>query len=117
MLETIQGKIHGRTIILASDLGLEDGQKVEVILRQNKLPPPPPGWRPDGKETAAGMLADDWTDAADRILEEIQRERKAFRFREEEQEFYGNDRLIASSFEGRLRPSRNMFRNTGRNCC
>lgn len=85
MLDTLQGIIHGRTIILDTDPGLEDGRKVEVVLRQNKLPPPPPGWRPGGTETAAGMLAAEWTETDDRIFAEIQQDRKAFRFREEGQ--------------------------------
>lgn len=84
MLETLQGTIHGRTIILDTDPGLKDG-KVEVIVRQNKLPPPPPGWRPGGKETAAGMLAQEWNENDDQIFREIQEDRKSFRFREEGQ--------------------------------
>jgi hypothetical protein len=49
---------------------------VEVILRAKKLPGPPPGWRPGGTETAAGMLADQWTEEDDRILEEVYQDRK-----------------------------------------
>ena len=85
MLETLQGTIHGRTIILDTDPGLEDGRKVEVVVRQNKLPPTPPGWRPGGTETAAGMLADDWNEEDDRIFQEIQAGRKTSRVREEGQ--------------------------------
>lgn len=84
MLETLQGIIHGKTIILETDPGLKDG-KVEVVVRQNKLPPPPPGWRPGGTETTAGMMAEEWNEKDDRIFEEIQADRKAFRFREEGQ--------------------------------
>ena len=69
-----------------------DGQVVELIVTptapfepplegtrppsRKKLPGPPPGWRPGGTATAAGLLAEEWTEEADRILEEIHLERK-----------------------------------------
>ena len=37
----------------------------------SRLPGPPPGWQPGSKRTAAGMMADSWTQENDRILEEI----------------------------------------------
>jgi hypothetical protein len=77
MVKILRGVVHGRTIELESDLGIEDGRSVEVIVRSRTLPGPPPGWRPGGTETAAGMMAEHWTDEDDRILEEIQREREA----------------------------------------
>lgn len=40
---TIHGKVHGRTIQLAEDLGVADGQEVEV---QVKVVPPIPPTRP-----------------------------------------------------------------------
>jgi hypothetical protein len=76
MTKVLRGVIHGRTIELESDTGLEDGRKVEVTLRANALPGPPPGWKPGSTETAAGMMSSCWTEEDDRILEEIHRERK-----------------------------------------
>lgn len=79
MTKTIHGRIHGRIIELDEDLGVVEGQEVEVQVRMivpKKLPPgSPPGWRPGGTETAAGMMAEHWTDEDDRILEAIERDR------------------------------------------
>jgi hypothetical protein len=75
MVKILRGIVHGRTIELEGDPGIEDGRMVEVIVRSKALPGPPPGWRPGGTETAAGMMAEFWTEEDDRILEEIQRER------------------------------------------
>lgn len=76
MTKILQGIVRGRFIELDADAGLEDGRKVEVILRTKDLPGPPPGWKPGGTETAAGMMAAFWTDEDDRILDEIHRDRK-----------------------------------------
>ena len=80
MTKTMHGKVHGKTIELDEDLGVVDGQEVEVQVKmirpRKRLPGPPPGWRPGGTETAAGMMADSWTEEDDRILEEIDRDRK-----------------------------------------
>ncbi len=46
-----------------------------------KPPGPPPGWKP-GKLTAAGILAEVWTDEDDEILRQIELERKSAVFRE-----------------------------------
>jgi hypothetical protein len=75
MDKILHGVVHGRTIELEGDPGIEDGRKVEVILKDKPLPGPPPGWKPGGTETAAGMMAGHWTDEDERILAEIQRER------------------------------------------
>jgi hypothetical protein len=69
-----KGIVHGRTIELEEEPGFEDGRRVEVILRSKALPGPPPGWRPGGTATAAGMMAEHGTGEDDRILEEIQRD-------------------------------------------
>jgi hypothetical protein len=53
MTKLLRGIVHGRTIELEDDTGLEDGRKVEIILRAKELPGPPPGWTPGSKETAA----------------------------------------------------------------
>lgn len=70
MTKIIQGKIHGRTIHLAEDLGLAEGQDVEV---QVKILPPARKWG-EGILRTAGALADDphWH----AIMETIYRERK-----------------------------------------
>ncbi|HZV04390.1 MAG TPA: hypothetical protein VE999_04800 [Gemmataceae bacterium] len=70
MTRIIQGKIHGRTIELTEDLGLAEGQDVEV---QVKIVPPARKWG-EGIRRTAGALADDpeW----DAVMEEIHRQRK-----------------------------------------
>ena len=70
MTKVIHGKIHGRTIELAEDLGLAEGQEVEV---QVSIRPPAKNWG-QGVLRTAGALADDpyW----DAIMEEIYKERK-----------------------------------------
>jgi hypothetical protein len=92
--KVLHGIVHGKTIEVTEDLGLSDGQAVELIVTAasasvafaeegtgsqkppKRLPGPPPGWQPGSKRTAAGMLADSWTEEDDRILEEIYRDRK-----------------------------------------
>lgn len=76
MTKVLRGVVHGRTIELDAETGLEDGRAVEVVLRAKDLPGPPPGWKHGGTETAAGMMALDWTDEDDRVFEEIYRDRK-----------------------------------------
>jgi hypothetical protein len=85
MTKTLYGKVHGKTIELDEDLGVAEGQEVEVQVRvispKKRLPGPPPGWEPGSKRTAAGLLADSWTEEDDRILEEIHQDRKRGRSR------------------------------------
>jgi len=75
-----RGVVHGKTIELAEDLGLAEGLeveiRVEVVSRRKPLPGPPPGWRPEGSPSAAGMLAGSWTEEDDRILDEIEQDRR-----------------------------------------
>jgi hypothetical protein len=70
MVKVIHGKIHGKTIELDEDLGLAEGQEVEV---QVKALPAPEKWG-EGLRRSAGALADDpyW----DGIMEEIYQARK-----------------------------------------
>ena len=94
MTKVLHGIVHGRFIEVTEDLGLSDGQAVELIVTAGpspspnpiaegfeskktpkRLPGPPPGWRPGGTETAAGMMAEHWTEEDDRILESIERDR------------------------------------------
>ena len=93
MNRVLHGIVHGKTIEVTEDLGMLDGQAVELIVTASlgsgrtaagsdsqkppkKLPGPPPGWRPGSRRTAAGMLADSWPEEDDRILEEIYQDRK-----------------------------------------
>jgi hypothetical protein len=80
MTKTVHGKVHGKTIELDHDLGVVDGQDVEVLVTmlqpKKRLPGPPPGWRPGNTKTTAGLLADLCSVDEDRILEEIYQDRK-----------------------------------------
>jgi hypothetical protein len=80
MTRTIRGIARGKFIELDEDLGLAEGRRVElevgVTHPRKRLPGPPPGRRPEGNRTAAGRLADSWTEEDDRILEEIHQDRK-----------------------------------------
>jgi len=73
MNKTTNGTIHGRTIELAEDLGLKEGQEVRV--RVTSLPPAA-GPATEGFRRSAGVLAKKWTEEDDRILEEIHQDRK-----------------------------------------
>jgi hypothetical protein len=66
----IRGVVHGKTIELASDPGLKDGEMVEVTLR----PATPELWG-GGVGRSAGALADSWHADDDKILDRIQQER------------------------------------------
>ena len=70
MTKVIHGKIRGRTIELAEDIGLKDGQEVRVAV---SVLPPVKVWG-EGLRRCAGALADDleW----DAAMEEIHRARK-----------------------------------------
>ncbi len=70
MTKTLHGKVHGKTIEFDEDLGVAEGQEVEV---QIKVISPSPKWG-EGILRTAGALADDpyW----DAITEEIHQARK-----------------------------------------
>ncbi len=72
MNEMIHGIIHGTTIELTENPGIEDGREVEVTVRpvENQLP-----WG-EGIRRSAGALADSWTEEDDKILREIYLDRK-----------------------------------------
>lgn len=72
MTRTLHGIVHGNTIKLNHDLGLNDGQEVEV---QVKIVQPEAKWG-DGILRCAGAMGPYWTEEDDRILEEIQQDRK-----------------------------------------
>lgn len=67
----LRGVVHGKTIELSNDPGLEDGQEVEVSLRTASLPSV---WG-EGLRRAAGALADSWCDNDDAILDQLQQDR------------------------------------------
>ena len=92
-MHAIPGVIHGKTIELTDDPGLPAGNEVQVVLwpirssaaidpLASAMLPAPPGWRPGGTETAAGMLADLWTKEDDEILADIERDRQSSSWRE-----------------------------------
>jgi hypothetical protein len=71
MTKTVHGKVHGKTIELDEDIGVPEGQEVEVqvtVIARNVRKPG------DGFLRTEGALADDphW----DAIMEEIYQERK-----------------------------------------
>ena len=70
MTKTVQGIVHGRTIELDDDLGVADGQQVEVQVRTL---PPSREWGEGIRRSAGG-----WADypEIDAIMETVQRERK-----------------------------------------
>ena len=70
MTKTLHGKVHGKTIELDEDLGVAEGQEVEI---QVKIVQPAKKWG-DGILRTAGALADDpyW----DEIMEEVHQARK-----------------------------------------
>jgi hypothetical protein len=72
MTKTIHGTVHGRTIQLDVDLGVADGQKVEIQVRVVRSSEP---WG-EGLRRCAGALANEWTEEDDQILGEIHRDRQ-----------------------------------------
>jgi hypothetical protein len=70
MSNMIHGTVHGRTIELAEDLGLQDGQGVEVHV---KAVPPPQPWG-EGIRRSAVCMADDPDFEA--VMNDIYRDRK-----------------------------------------
>jgi hypothetical protein len=70
-MKTVTGTIRGRTIELADDLGLQDGQEVRV-----QVTPVPPRTEPwgEGIRRSAGCMPDD--PDFDAVMQEIYLERK-----------------------------------------
>jgi hypothetical protein len=56
MTKTIHGKVHGKTIELDQDLGVPDGQKVEVTIQIVRTSPGTEPWG-EGLRRCAGALA------------------------------------------------------------
>ena len=78
MTRTVVGTVHGNTIELKDDLGLPEGQQVEITIRATQ----PAGSGPwgEGLRRCAGALAD--IPGLDEDMDEILRERKAAKFRD-----------------------------------
>jgi len=72
MTHLIRGVIHGKTIELKEDIGLIDGQEIEMTVQ---VVPPGDKWG-EGILRSAGAMAAWWTEEDDRILEEIHKDRK-----------------------------------------
>ena len=72
MTKTVHGIVHGKTIELDEDLGVAEGQPVEVRVEvvQTKRQ-----WG-DGLRRCAGAFADEWTAEDDRIMQQIYQDRK-----------------------------------------
>jgi hypothetical protein len=69
----MHGVAHGNTIELTEDLGIPDGQAVEVVV--HAVTSPKSDWG-EGLRRCAGALADEWTEEDDRILEQIHQDRQ-----------------------------------------
>lgn len=75
--KTAQGEVRGTTIQLDAATGLPDGQRVEITIR---LAPPNAPWG-EGIRRSAGVAAD--VPGFDEAFDQIERERKAARFRDD----------------------------------
>ncbi len=72
MIQRVQGVVYGKTIEVQEDLGLSDGDKVQITIESPAAVPPKWG---EGLRRCAGALADDWTDDDDVILRQINQDR------------------------------------------
>jgi hypothetical protein len=98
MTKLMHGIIHGKTIELSEDLGLSDGQAVDLIvmpagsvetspqvvqreLSTKELPGPPIDWKSSDTSATAGLLAEEWTEEDDRLLGQIYVDRKTAKWR------------------------------------
>jgi hypothetical protein len=77
MAKTILGTVHGKTIELTQELGVPDGQQVEITVRPTETHVSQP-WGEELRR-CAGALAD--ISGLDEDMEEILGERKSTRFR------------------------------------
>lgn len=78
MTKTIHGKIHGKSIELDEDVGLADGEEVEVIVKPAKAKR---SWG-EGIKRSAGIAVDE--PEFDEVFERIAQDRKAATFRDQE---------------------------------
>ncbi|MBI3463340.1 MAG: hypothetical protein HY000_09815 [Planctomycetes bacterium] len=75
MMKAIRGKVQGRCITFDEDLGIPDGEEVDVTVTVK----PKRQWGV-GIQRSAGAAAD--VPGIDEAFEQIERERQAARFRE-----------------------------------
>ncbi len=66
------GVIRGKTIVLVEDLGLVEGQEIEVVVR---IRTPEMEWGRGIRKSAGGMIPH-WTAEDDQILEAIENDRR-----------------------------------------
>jgi hypothetical protein len=78
MTRIIHGKVQGRTIQLEEDLGVPDGEEVEVTVTLSKSKPK---WG-EGIQRSAGAAAS--IPEFDAVFEQVERDRKASAFRDSE---------------------------------
>ncbi len=76
MVRTTQGIVHGKRIELEEDLGIPEGQQVEIQVTVIESAREPPRKWGDGLRHCAGVLAGEWTEEDDRILEAIHNDRQ-----------------------------------------
>jgi hypothetical protein len=79
MTKIVHGIVHGKTIELDQELGLADGQQVEVAIQVPVVVSGPEPWG-QGLRRCAGALAD--IPGLDEDMEQILAQRKTARFRE-----------------------------------
>lgn len=72
MVKVLRGVVRGRTIELEEETGIEDGRPVRIVLESDVGSAP----AENRGRSAAGAMAEHWTDEDDRILEEIERDRR-----------------------------------------
>jgi hypothetical protein len=70
MAKRVHGVVRGKTIEFDEDLGIAEGQQVEITIETV------PAGRGEGLRRCAGALAAEWTEEDDRILEAIRQDRK-----------------------------------------
>lgn len=76
MTKTFHGTVHGQTIQIEEDLGIADGQEVEVVVRPTKSTST---WG-EGIRRSAGAAAD--IPEFDDVFAQIEKERKKAQHRE-----------------------------------
>ena len=79
MAHIIHGVVHGKTIELAQESGVPDGQEVEVVIRPITAVPGSEPWG-EGLRRSAGALAG--IAGLDEDMEQILSQRKTDRFRD-----------------------------------
>lgn len=72
MTRVAHGTVRGKTIELREDLGMTEGQEVELTVN----PVSTTGNWGEGLRRCAGVLATEWPEEDDRILSEIHDDRK-----------------------------------------